>query len=319
MVQELAHQWFGSLITCGSWRDIWLNEGFATYFTVFGLQIMNPYWGELLLREKINHVCLEPGGSVIVDDTSSTERIFNPRLSYSKGAMVLHMLRWEIGDYDFFSTISNYLADTTLINSYASTDDFKKHAEVTSGKNLDEFFADWVYGQGYPMYNIEWLQSEDNQFHIRIDQDQSHHSVDFFEMHLPVQLFGEGKDTIIVVYNYKNLQEETYDISFNIDSIRFDPESKIVTKNPIVQHKEIIHSDDICFYPIPTFDKLYYRLPDGFIAEELIVYNELNIAVLIKKTVYQADYISLKGLPSGIYYAFFKEKNQAIIKKIVKL
>ncbi|MFN3786031.1 MAG: M1 family metallopeptidase, partial [Thiothrix sp.] len=119
---ELAHQWFGDKVTCGSWRDIWLNEGFATYLEGLtqeaGIGTMDfSTW----LRNKIASVTSQPGGSVWVDDTTSVNRIFNGRLSYDKGGMLLHMLRWKLGDTHFFQGVRNYLNDPRLAYGYAKT------------------------------------------------------------------------------------------------------------------------------------------------------------------------------------------------------
>ncbi len=112
---ELAHQWFGNSITCASWSDIWLNEGFATYLSGIIIEKNDPAENWLAWKKDlINYICSEPGGSVYVQDTTSYQRIFDGRLSYSKGAMVLHMLRSELGDSIFFTSIKNYLNDPLL-------------------------------------------------------------------------------------------------------------------------------------------------------------------------------------------------------------
>ena len=147
IAHELAHQWFGNKITCSSWGDIWLNEGFATYLT--GLVLEN-FFGESTFRSwrstKVNSITSEPGGSTFVSDTTSVNKIFDGRLSYSKGAMILHMLRYKLGDTDFFQAIKNYLADPDLAFSYAVTKDLQNHLETVSGEDLTEFFNDWFYG-----------------------------------------------------------------------------------------------------------------------------------------------------------------------------
>ncbi|HIG89475.1 MAG TPA: peptidase M1, partial [Flavobacteriaceae bacterium] len=116
IAHELAHQWFGNKVTCGSWKDIWLNEGFATYLS--GLVIENFDGFESFTswkQNRINSITSQPGGSVyIIDNDTTSSRIFNGRLSYSKGAMVAHMLRKELSDAIFFESLQNYLADPDL-------------------------------------------------------------------------------------------------------------------------------------------------------------------------------------------------------------
>jgi len=135
IAHELAHQWFGNKVTCGSWKDIWLNEGFATYLS--GLVIENLDGFESFTswkQNRINSITSQPGGSVyIIDNDTTSSRIFNGRLSYSKGAMVAHMLRKELNDAIFFESLQNYLADPDLSYGYAKSDDF-----IASVRNLTD-------------------------------------------------------------------------------------------------------------------------------------------------------------------------------------
>ncbi|MBK9723203.1 MAG: hypothetical protein IPO78_16620 [Saprospiraceae bacterium] len=101
LAHELAHHWFGDKITCGSWQDVWLNEGFATYLSGLSYERILPQWWRQFKAGRIEDVISEPGGSVWCDDTTQVGRIFNGRLSYSKGALILHQLRWIIGDSAF--------------------------------------------------------------------------------------------------------------------------------------------------------------------------------------------------------------------------
>jgi hypothetical protein len=193
MAHELAHQWFGDFVTCGSWRDIWLNEGFATYLTglCYERDQDGIYW-EPFKRLTIKRVMEEPGGSVFCYDTTVVDRIFDARLSYSKGAMVMHMLRWEMGDGNFFRAMNKYLHDPELANGYATTEDLIRHAEAAADTSFREFFNDWVFGQGYPTYRMVYRPTGGTGIEIEVSQEQSDPSVSFFEMDLPVVLYGGG-------------------------------------------------------------------------------------------------------------------------------
>ena len=157
IAHELAHQWFGDKITCGSWKDIWLNEGFATYLS--GL-VIEDFDGEASFtswkQTRVNSITSQPDGAVYLSDsdTTSVGRIFSSRLSYNKGSMVLHMLRKKVGDDDFYQGMQDYLSDTNLAFDYAKTPDYVAKMETASGTDLTEFFSDWVYNQGYPSYTI---------------------------------------------------------------------------------------------------------------------------------------------------------------------
>lgn len=229
VAHELAHQWFGDMITCGSWHDIWLNEGFATYCTALRYENIEKYSWPVWKRDAITSVCSVPGGSVYCDDTTSVDRIFDGRLSYNKGALLLHMLRWVIGDEDFFKGMKAYANDPELMHGFARTSDFKAHMEAASGRDLTYFFNDWYTGQGYPEYTVNIIQSPDHSTAVTINQSQSHPSVSFFALPVPIQFLGENKDTIIVFNHTYSGEVFHVNPGFAIDTTIFDPELWLVS------------------------------------------------------------------------------------------
>lgn len=235
IAHELAHQWFGNKVTCDSWNDIWLNEGFATYLS--GL-VENHFDGtEDFInwkRGKIADITSSRNGSVYVadDKLDNVGRIFSSRLSYNKGAMVIHMLRTKLGDAKFFKAIRNYLNDEELAYGYANTDHIKAHLEATSGEDLTEFFNDWIYGEGYPSYDVVWYQSNTTELSLKINQSQSNRKVDYFEMNVPFLLVGtQGEEKLITLDNTQNGQEFLLKIDFEIAEIVFDPQFDLISRN----------------------------------------------------------------------------------------
>ena len=234
LAHELAHQWFGDKITCASWEDIWLNEGFASYLTGLCYNFLRPQYWEIYKADRIDKATLIPDGSVWVDDTTSVARVFNSRLSYAKGAMLLHMLRWKFGDSIFFAGVRNYVNDPNLAYGYVKTADFKAHIEAVSGANLDEFFADWFYGKGFPSYQTSWSVSPPNEVKITLDQSSSDPSVSFFEMPVPVKLSDGLKDTVLVLNHTFSGQEFTVALDFSPTTLAFDPDLWLVSRNNTV-------------------------------------------------------------------------------------
>jgi hypothetical protein len=210
----------------------------------------------------ITSICRLPAGSVYCDDTTNVNRIFDSRLSYSKGAMLLHMLRWVIGDDDFFKGMKDYLNDPKLHYGFARSSDFISHMEAASGRDLTGFFADWLYGQGYPSYTVDVAQSDDYRTSVAIYQTQSDLSVKFFELPVPVEFFGGGRDTVIVFNNTFPGQLFVTNPGFKIDSLKFDPDLWLVSAN---NKLNLLASTSLVLMPNPASDFLYVQQNLGII------------------------------------------------------
>jgi len=322
IAHELAHQWFGDYVTCSSWKNIWINEGFATYCE--GLCIENGLTSEswdAWKNTKVNYITSSLGGSIYVDDTTSVYRIFDGRLSYAKGGMVLHMLRKQIGDDVFFNSLKNYLADSKLINSFASTENLKEHFEATSGKNLNEFFNDWIYGQGYPIYKITWWQGENNKGIIKIEQNQSHNSVDYFELKVPIQFNGSGINKVIYFNNTYNKQEFTYELDFKPNSITFDPKTALISRDSKILIIDSFKNIDILLYPLPAHDSIFVQFKKYHTFTDVSVYDIKGEKVKsFGKTESKRQFLyNISSLEKGIYFIKFKGKRKNYKKKFLKI
>ncbi len=152
---ELAHQWFGDHVTCASWADIWVNEGFATYSEYLMLENLYPAQAAAEMTGNHNASMQQTTGAIWVLDSLNSNRIFSSRLSYSKGAAFIHTLRYLVNnDSLFFTALRLYqsrFADSTALGT-----DLKATLEEVSGINLDEAFEQWYYGEGYPSYALRW-------------------------------------------------------------------------------------------------------------------------------------------------------------------
>lgn len=255
---ELAHQWFGNMITCGSWHDIWLNEGFATYCAGLRYEFIEPEYWPVWKLNTLTSILRMPHGSVYCDDTTNLGRIFSGPLSYNKGAMLLHMLRWIMGDDIFFKGMKSYVNDPELQHGFAYTPDFKKHMEMISGHDLTGFFADWFYGKGFPTYMVTVEPLPYYNVSVTINQSQSDASVGFFEMPVPIHFFGQGKDTLIVFDNTFAGEMFPANPGFAIDSMKFDPDLWIVSANNIIS-LALPAGKTLTLMPNPTSDFLYVQ------------------------------------------------------------
>jgi aminopeptidase N len=233
IAHELAHQWFGDYITLGTWQDIWLNEGFASYLTGLSYEhLQEGIWWPRWRRLSVEKITSEPGGSVFVTDTTNISRLFNSRLSYTKGAYLLHMLRWITGDDQFYSGLQNYFNDPKIANGFATTDQFIEHMENVADTSLTEFFDDWFYGEGFPIYSAQFSSTENNDLKITLSQTTSHNSVEFFEMPVPIRAYSSEKTDSMdfrLEHSFNN-QEFIVESGFTVSEIKIDPEYWIVSK-----------------------------------------------------------------------------------------
>lgn len=322
IAHELAHQWFGDKITCATWNDIWLNEGFATFGVNLACEKLLMTHVEFMdyLKGQKNYITESPGGSTYVSDAelSDIDRIFSHRLSYLKGGYIVRMIKWILGDDVFYQAVKDYQSRPNLAYGYASTADFKTSFLQSSGKDLTEFFNDWLYGQGYPTYTIKWKQTG-NQIVFKAGQTQSNSSVSFFEMPLPIKVTGTGGQIAFFVLNHtSNNQEFMENISFPVASVQFNYEHQILEKNStIVQDSTLSVSSaekenlDFALYPSPAKNELYLKGIDRPVEYSIHAAD----GKLIRKDIYQpGKSIGTAELVQGTYIFTVHDKNIKFLK-----
>lgn len=321
IAHEMAHQWFGDKITCGTWKDIWLNEGFATY--IAALVIENFDGLAAFITEKtnmINNITSSPTGAVYLTDTEalSVNRVFDSRLSYNKGAMVLNMLRFKLGDAAFFQGIKNYLADSNLAYKYAVTTNLITHLEAVYGSSLTEFFNDWVYNQGYPTYNITVQNTAVGQAKITVAQTTSHSSVPFFEMPVPVRLFGaNGQSLDVVVNNTVNGEQFNVSVPFTVTGVQFDPNKNIISRlsTATLENANFNFDTDIQIYPNPSSTTISISVPENIEIENAFFYSVLGQKIMETKAQKIWD---ISSFTSGIYFLTIQTNKGSKQFKLVK-
>jgi aminopeptidase N len=173
IAHEIAHQWFGDSVTESTWADLWLSEGFATYFA--GLFVQR-YEGEDAFQAYMNNAATTTFGyekkkrTPIFDrDTENLFDLLNAN-NYQKGAWVLHMLRSRLGDEVFFRGIRAYYEAHK--SSVATTEDLRAALEKASGKDLKTFFTRWVYDSGHPRYELTWQWVSEKNLRLVLKQLQ---------------------------------------------------------------------------------------------------------------------------------------------------
>lgn len=324
LAHELAHQWFGNTVTCGSWEDIWLNEGFATYLSMLCYERLQPQEWPNVRGERHRIATSAPDGSVRCTDTTSVARIFNSRLSYVKGAYLLHMLRWTCGDSAFFAGCRNYLNDPTLRFRSALTPQFMAHMEQASGLDLQEFFADWYTGEGFPNYTITWTQKADGVGHLEMVQTTSHASVSLYEMQVPVFFTDGSRDTTLVFAQSVNDQVFDFQLPFQATNAALDPERHIlwgpstVTKVPVAAFGD----PKPMLYPNPAENSAVLYLDDDLQGEaDMRIVDRTGRLVRASRSPIQSRelQVELFGLASGSYVLEVITERRTLRMPMIKL
>lgn len=302
MAHELAHQWFGNTVTCASWEDIWLNEGFATYLSGLCYEFLEPFWWMPFKRMRRDFIISQPGGSVRCLDTTSVSTLFDARLTYAKSAMVLHMLRWVCGDSAFFAGLNNYLYDPLLFEGSARTADLVAHLEAASGKDLGTFMDNWYTGEGFPTYQLQWSPRPGGGADLELYQTTSHPSVDFFAMPVPVQLWSSGTDTTVVLDHTFSGEQFTVAWDQMVDSILVDPEIWIVSGPSVVTRirNMDLFNEGLRLYPNPVAQHLLVEVESATGPVEFTVIGATG-RTLQRGTWRPGEPLDVAALATGLY------------------
>jgi aminopeptidase N len=229
VAHEIAHQWFGDSVTESTWSDLWLSEGFATYFAALFIQNQD---GEdafhLYMRDAAQRYFNfeKQSASFPIHDTETKDlmSLLNPN-NYEKGAWVLHMLRGRLGDDAFFKGLRDYYNAHKEAN--ATTDDLRAALEKSSGKDLKEFFARWVYGSGHPRYELSVSKagSSVTNFIAHLNQLQAD---DAFLDPVPVEFIVSGKKVRRTIVPTGKSTEIAIQLPANPSAITIDPDETLL-------------------------------------------------------------------------------------------
>lgn len=325
MAHELAHQWFGDKVTCSSWQDIWLNEGFATHLASMYMESKYPLTANATRKIEIDKITSFTDGSLFVTDTTDVKRIFDSRLTYTKGSHLLYMLRWILGDSATFRGMRNYLSDSSLTYGFANTKDFQKNLEKTSGVDLDYFFKDWFYGQGYPSYNVRWSQLGSGYFKINMNQTTSNASVSFFALPVALRFKNANQEKTIVVNNKFNGETFFENIGFKADTVIIDPDYWLITKNNTSEKvdDDVVGKNSVTVFPNPFNTTLYVCLKNfSSSIAHIKIYDSGGKLLLQRKSAISNELfweLNTQAFPPGIYFIKIQTDNGVkFVKKILK-
>jgi aminopeptidase N len=316
---ELAHQWWGNQVTCASWSDIWVNEGWASYSEYLMLENLYPAEKNQHMLDVHNNVMSQPNGSVWCLDSLNEGRIFSGRLTYDKGAGIIHSMRNIVNDDNLFFEVLNSF-QTKYKDSVATGIDFKNELELQTGIDFDPFFEQWYFGEGYPTYALKWNQVGNDLF-VKISHITSASNVTpTFTNPLDVRFIRVGLGDTIIRFNI-NSNNELFvisEIGQITNSISIDPNNWVINQVASILQDNTLGSinleeeSKIEVYPNPT-DGVFQILNLNQNAE-IKIFNT-NGQLLLSKNIAPNDSIDIQEFSMGTYILDISfEENKRRIK-----
>ena len=321
---ELSHQWWGNNVTCGSWADIWVNEGFAAYSEYLMLENLYPAEKDQHMLDVHTNVMSQPAGSVYVLDSLNEGRIFSGRLTYDKGSSIIHTMRFFLNnDANFFQALKNY--QIQYADSVAKGIHVKAVLETQSGLNLTNMFNEWYFGQGYPTYSARWNSVGTNLL-LEITHTASAASVTpLFTNPLEVKFSRAGmSDTVIRLDINANLNQFYFENFGDVSAlISLDPNNWVVNKvGTIVEDLNFIAVSGLLDVPQNSTIQLFPNPSNGSISiigdfngnAELSLISSQGSNVF-SELVNAHTILDISMLKSGIYFVELKVQESGEINR----
>lgn len=341
---EYAHQWFGDMITCATWADIWLNEGFATYSEALWFEKTGGYnsYKSSINSEANSYFSQNPGWAMYNPEwaiiTPNTNTLFNYAITYAKGACVLHMLRYVVGDSaTFFNIIRSYATDTADFKyKSVATDDFTEKISQAYGQDLSWFIDEWVKQPNHPVYQnfYQFTNLGSGIWKVAFQARQTQSNTPFHKMPLVLKIsFATGPDSTVQVMNDINDQVFTWEFDRQPTTLQFDPNNDIVLKQGTTQPGLVnINTEE---NEIPNQFNLYQNYPNPFnpvtnINFDIPVKAEVELRImdisgkiiqtLIKSELTEGSHSAVwnaENFPSGIYFYSILTKQYTYTRKMM--
>jgi hypothetical protein len=320
VAHELAHQWFGDHITCGNWQDIWINEGFASYLEYIAAQeLLGQASADEWMENAMAIALGKTSGSVYVpeDQVEDSYRLFDNGLSYKKGAILLHMIRFILDDDAlFFRVLQSYLEQYGSGNALGA--DFLAVLEAESAMDFSAFFQQWYYGEGFPRFGIYWNQKGDS-LKIRSEQTTSASEVTpFFQLPFELEiLMADGRTERIRLMQNKNIEEYTVPVVGRITDLIFDPDKHLLKTASVIQ--ELPVNKAYRLGPNPVSAELFIQFPNAGPFDELRITNMAGQDVLVLKDIENPISLDLSKLTDGSYLLEISNSRGIFQEQIVKV
>jgi aminopeptidase N len=320
VAHELAHQWFGDYITCGNWQDIWINEGFASYLEYIAAQeLRDQEAADGWMANAMSIALGETEGSVYVpvDEVDNTYRLFDYGLTYKKGAILLHMIRYHLdNDEVFFSVLRSYLHQYG--NGLATGEDFREILEAESGVDFSCFFDQWYYGEGFPRFTIHWNQEGDS-LRIRSEQATTAPAITpFFKTPFDLEIrYSDGREKKIRLLQEVQIEDFNLEIDGLVKNLVFDPDDRILNSASVIHQ---LPPDRVFTYgPNPVKDELYIQFINTAHIDKILITNMNGQEVMRFEDMENPVKMNLSELADGAYVVLVNDASRSYQERIVKI
>jgi len=322
---ELAHQWWGDHVTCASWCDIWLNEGFASYSEYLMLESLYAGQEANHMNQMHQSVMNQPDGSVWVLDSLNEARIFSGRLTYDKGAGIIHTMRYIIqNDSLFFGALQDF--QNTYAHSTATGLDFKNHVASYCNINFDSFFEQWYFGEGFPTYQVQYNQNGSDLF-LQISHTASMPNITpTFTNPISLRILRQGQADTIIRFEINNNVElfSLYNFGTVVGTIGIDPSNWVINGNGGVSidptlgfsNKPFTPSTQLEVYPNPSSDFISIKGQTETLA---FTFYNANGKTVQTGTIDPNELIDVRTLKSGAYILKCMSPNQQQYIRVVTI
>jgi len=320
VAHELAHQWFGDYITCGNWQDIWINEGFASYMEYVAAEYLKDQEAADDWMDNALSIALgEPEGSVYVpaEEVENENRLFSFSLSYKKGAVLLHVIRFILdNDELFFDVLSTYL--NTYQNGLATGSDFQSILEEVSGVDFSCFFEQWYYGEGYPVFQLFWEQDGDSLV-LRSEQTgTAPNATPLFQVPFELEIIlTNGRRQIVRLEQQSNADEFSVPVEGMVERIVFDPDNHLLKTATVIQK---VPTDEPYWYgPNPVTSDLTIQFPNISMIDAVRITNYAGQEIYKETETENPLILNLNYLADGAYLLELTMSSDIYQERIVKI
>ncbi len=327
---ELGHQWWGDNVTCKSWGDIWINEGFAVYTEILAEQeffTSSSFASQMNSRH--SNVMSQLGGSIFFTDTMNSVRIFDSRLTYDKGGSILHTLRFVTNnDSLWFQTLRGF--QNTYKNKNASAADFMNYYQAQTSVNATQFFNQWYYGQGYPTFDVSYNFVNNTAIIKSIQTTSTPSSVPVFITPMEYRIKRlNALDTFVRVMHTSNTETYMFSMKDTVIGVFADPKNWVINRTTGPSHQDTSLKDvgiklktiealDLSITPNPSEGIFEMKTNTGKASAYCVT--DLSGKTVLTGSCGVGTRLDLSDKANGVYILQLRDANNEVIatRKLIK-